>query len=454
METTDQQTPSVPTGPFREFMRSHTARFIIVGLITLVLLIPLGQIGFLIEERKNRQEEVNQELENQWGGQAAYYGPVIQVPVREVRSFTTAAEKNKPSHQETEVVHYTGFIYPESSSEEISTQVTEKHRGIFRMPVFTAEISGKVRFDLSSLQVDAGKTVDWSRARITLVSGTGVHFQRIDPVKTGDKHYPITSQERFTTNDYLLFSSTSPFTINPLTQNTIEITTKLSLNGSQSIHYQPFAEKSIMIMQSNWNDPSFQGHLPNSNSLRISEKGFSGKWEKLTIGSGKSTLHIDKLPRNDKQFSEIRFIRPIDQYQLNERTIKYGILVLTLTFAVFFLIQIVGKIVVHPLHYFMIGLALLLFYSLLLSFSEQIGFIPAYILAASTIVLLIIWYARSVLRSLKFAVMSGLSLSLLYAFLLVIVNLEVYALIVGSIGLLVVLAGIMSVTRKINFETT
>jgi inner membrane protein len=127
--------------------------------------------------------------------------------------------------------------------------------------------------------------------------------------------------------------------------------------------------------------------------------------------------------------------------------------VLTLTFAVFFLIQIVGKVMIHPLHYFMIGLALLLFYSLLLSFSEQLGFIPAYIIASVTIVALIVWYARSVLRSMKFAVMSGLSLGLLYAFLLVIVNLEVYALIVGSIGLLFVLAAIMSVTRKINFDS-
>lgn len=142
----------------------------------------------------------------------------------------------------------------------------------------------------------------------------------------------------------------------------------------------------------------------------------------------------------------------VDQYQLNERTIKYGILVLTLTFAVFFLIQIMQKMSIHPLHYFMIGLALLLFYSLLLSLSEHFGFNRAYICSAVAIMLLIGWYAKSILNSLKFAVISGISIGILYTFLLVIVNLEIYAMLVGSIGLFFVLTAIMSITRKMNFE--
>jgi inner membrane protein len=207
-------------------------------------------------------------------------------------------------------------------------------------------------------------------------------------------------------------------------------------------------------LASNWNDPAFEGTwLPQGDAVHISDKGFTGTWNSMKIGSGKSELHLDGISRFAKNYSDIRFLKMVDHYQLNERTIKYGLLVLVLTFAVFFLIQIVGKVTVHPLHYFMIGLALLLFYSLLLSFSEHVGFIPAYIIAAGTIVLLIVWYAKSILKSLKFAFMSGTSLLLLYAFLLVIVNLEIYALIVGSIGLLFVLAAIMSVTRKINFET-
>ncbi len=454
METVQQQPTPQPPSSLQQFMRSHTARFIIVGFISLVLLIPLAQLWGLIEERKNRQNDVVDQLKTEWGGPVSYYGIVMKVPVSEV-TYWKETGKNKVQIQRSERTQRTAYIYPEWSSEELKTVVTEKYRGIFSTPTFTADITGKARFNLKDfLKHNPDREIDWSRVQVGFITGSETNFKRIDVIRFLGKSLPVTEQRRVGTDD-LTVNSTAPFSLDPAINTVIEVQVNTAINGSQSVHYQSLANESTMKLASNWNDPAFEGTwLPQSDALHISEKGFNGTWNSMKIGSGKSELHMDGITWFSKNYSDIRFIKMVDHYQLNERTIKYGLLVLVLTFAVFFLIQIIGKVSVHPLHYFMIGLALMLFYSLLLAFSEQVGFIPAYIIASSAIVLLIVWYARAVLKSLKFAIMSGTSLLLLYAFLLVIVNLEIYALIVGSIGLLVVLAAIMSFTRKINFETT
>jgi inner membrane protein len=453
METAQHQpTPQQQNG-FQQFMRSHTARFIIVGFISLVLLIPLAQLWGLIEERKDRQNDVVDQLKTEWGGPVSYYGIVMKVPVTEIVHWEET-DKNKVKIPHTEHNKHTAYIYPEWSSEDLNTVVTEKYRGIFSTPTFTADIKGKARFNLKDfLKKNPNREIDWNHTQVGFITDSETNFKRIDAIHFLGKSLPVNEQRRIGTDD-LTINMTVPFALDPVANTVIEAQINTEINGSQSIHYQSLANESTMKLASNWNDPAFEGTwLPQSDALHITEKGFNGTWNSMKIGSGKSELHLDGITWFSKNYSDIRFIKMVDHYQLNERTIKYGLLVLVLTFAVFFLIQIIGKVNVHPLHYFMIGLALLLFYSLLLAFSEQVGFIPAYIIAASVIVLLIVWYARAVLKSLKFAFMSGTSLLLLYAFLLVIVNLEIYALIVGSIGLLVVLAAIMSFTRKINFET-
>jgi inner membrane protein len=453
METTSRQPEPHKPYTFQQFMRSHTARFIIVGFISLVLLIPLVNMSFLIGERKMRQNDVVDELKTEWGSDVSYHGVILKVPVKETRRITVTNEETKSTSYRYETVDRTGYIFPQQSTEKIRANVTEKYRGIFSTPVFAADMSSNASFDIAALKNDsARKGIDWTKVQILLVTNPEARFRKVADFHMNGRSYPIEYQSEFA-HSYLLNAS-APIDLSGVSSRNLQIAVTTSLNGSQAIHYQSFATRSTMHMQSNWKDPAFAGtSLPNGNAPEISKNGFERTWNNVEIGNGKSALHIDQIPAHTRKFSDVRFITPVDHYQLNERTVKYGLLVLTLTFAVFFLIQIVGKIAIHPLHYFMIGLALILFYCLLLSFSEQIGFTKAYLIASATIVLLIAWYAKSILRSLKFAIMSGLSLSLLYAFLLVIVNLEVYALIVGSIGLLLALIAIMSVTRKLNFES-
>jgi inner membrane protein len=143
---------------------------------------------------------------------------------------------------------------------------------------------------------------------------------------------------------------------------------------------------------------------------------------------------------------------PVDEYQKSERCAKYGFLVISLTFLIFFLIQSISKINIHPFQYLMIGLALTLFYTLLIAVSEHSNFLKAYLIAVSSVIVLITLYSKSILKTFKFPLFIGLSLTALYTFIFVIIQLENYALLVGSLGLFIILSIIMYASRKIDWN--
>jgi len=138
------------------------------------------------------------------------------------------------------------------------------------------------------------------------------------------------------------------------------------------------------------------------------------------------------LMQNVKEYAfGVNFKIPIDEYQKSERSVKYGFLVIGLTFLVFFLIQTMSKINIHPFQYLMIGIALTMFYTLLISISEHSSYLKAYLIAGSAVITLISLYSKSILKNIKFPFFIGISLTVLYTFIFVIIQLESYSLLVG-----------------------
>jgi inner membrane protein len=177
----------------------------------------------------------------------------------------------------------------------------------------------------------------------------------------------------------------------------------------------------------------------------------SGKcWTSIALFRSSFFEHLPHL--NEYAFG-VNFMIPVDEYQKSERTAKYGFLVIGLTFLIFFLIQSLSKIGIHPFQYLMIGLALIMFYTLLISISEHSNYFNAYLTASIAVILLIALYARSILKNIKFPIFIASSLSLLYSFIYVIIQLESYALLVGSVGLFIILALVMYVSRKIDWNS-
>jgi inner membrane protein len=155
---------------------------------------------------------------------------------------------------------------------------------------------------------------------------------------------------------------------------------------------------------------------------------------------------------NDYLFG-VKLLETVDQYQQNERASKYGFLVIGLTFLVFFLIQSISKINIHIFQYTMIGLALVMFYTLLISITEHSTFSIAYIIAAIGVIIMIVLYSISILKDKKFPLFIGISLTALYSFIFVIIQLEDYALLVGSIGLFAILGAVMYFSKKIDWNS-
>lgn len=426
METNQKQ-----QNEFLTFLYSTFGRILTIGIITLVLMIPLTRVYFLIIERADRAETVNEDLENEWGGQLEYKGIYLRVPI---------IEKNKSKGY--------AFFYPKSQNDAIKIAVSDKKRGIYNFTVFQTDAQSNVIFEIKK----KSNELDWTKAQVGILTNQNARFTNVDTFEINDKKLAILgeTQAHQNTSDKLIVSE--PFAI-PIEALHLKVNAAFSCNASGSIQVKSVANKTQLKMNSNWNTPSFGGtHLPEPNKTKITKKGFEAEWNKINLGDNGKNFTTNQINEADDATAETSFIYPVNQYQLNERTVKYAILVVSLTFAVFFLTELIGKMSIHPLHYLMIGLALILFYVLLLSFSEQIGFDKSYLIACSAIVLVIIWYAKAILQSLKFAIMCGTSIILLYAFLFVIVNLETYALIVGSIGLFFVLVAIMNFTKRLKIQ--
>ena len=249
---------------------------------------------------------------------------------------------------------------------------------------------------------------------------------------------------------------------------------KLNLNGSEDIRFFPLAEQTQVAMTSDWASPSFGGaFLPVARTVQ--KTGFSANWQvshfarsfpqigrlkSLSLLSESYHQSLEQLGEQTASPGNIRetafgvsLLDTVDFYRQVERVVKYGILFLMTTFLTFFIFEVVLSVYVHMFQYILVGLALCLFYLLLLAFSELIGFTPAYIIASVAIISLITYYCSGFVLNKKYLAIVPFVLGVLYAYLYVLLQLEDFSLLFGSIGLFVILAVLMVVTRKIRWQS-
>jgi len=423
----NQETNNKETNEFVKFLNSSIGRLLLIAGLTIVLLIPMINVTSLIRERQNRALDIKSEIRSEWGGNFNYKGLVLRIPVKN--------SKHKKYL----------FFFPEEERTSLNVNTSIKKRGIYHFPVFQSRNHTSAGFIPNLNNPD----LDLTKAQIGLLALAETRISDMEKIEINGSGLEIEQQIPAENSSDKLFYATAPFTIDKSTTQ-INVNTTYTVNGSGKIIIRGFAKKSAYKMTSNWNNPAFSGtSLPNPDSFEV-KNGFTSSWNMLNIAQNPKagTEHSYRYGKTAE--ASVDFLEAIDHYQLNERTVKYAILVILLTFTVFYLIELIGKMLIHPIHYLMIGLSLILFYLILLSFSEQFGFARSYLAAGIGIITLLSWYAYSVLRSLKFAVTILIAISILYGFLYVIVNLETYALIVGSLGLFVVLAAIMSFTRRLK----
>jgi inner membrane protein len=421
------------------FFQSTTAKMIMVGLLTLILLIPLAYVQELIQERSQRKKEVISEVSNLWGKDIYFYGPTLKIPYKE---------------ETTERITYAYFFPEKLNNKSYIKKNTSLKRGIYNNVVFNANMDfdgyfAKPNFERLGI---AESSVIWEKATI-IIKTTNLKSIKSDlNIKLNNQNFEFESKSD-EDNSYGTLE-TNLFNYNTLVnQEKINFNFNMKYNGSNSVKFIPIGKKTTIAIDSDWESPSFEGAFAaNDVSKKIDKKGFHVEWKVLDINRSFSQQYTNKMPNlNDYTFG-VKLIETVDEYQQNERASKYGFLVIGLTFLIFFLIQSISKINIHIFQYSMIGLALIMFYTLLISITEHSSFIFAYLIAGLGVIVMITLYSISIIENKKFPVFIGLSLTALYSFIYVIIQLENYALLVGSIGLFAILGAVMYFSRQIDWK--
>jgi inner membrane protein len=420
--------------------RSVTLKIISVGILILLLLIPAVMIQNLIRERQFRRDSAVNEINQKWGGSQTITGPFITVPFK-----IFFKDKDGETQFYLKYLH----ILPENLSitGEIKPQVL--YRGLFETVVYNARLRFKGNFKIPSsgqLNIDSDNIL-WDRACVAL----GITDMR----GIEDKIVIVFNEVDYNTNPGLKTTDLADAGVStiaklPMKDESYSFSFGLNLKGSDQMNFIPVAEFNTVKIDSNWPSPSFNGtFLPDSREVR--KDGFSATWK---------ILHVN---RNYPQFWEggqykvvessfgVKLILTADIYQKSMRLAKYAIIFLLFTFAAFFFSEVMNKKRIHPIQYTLIGMAILIFYTLVLSLSEHMHFNYAYILAAISVTLIISGYAKAIVSNSRFALTIFGLLAILYGYLFIVLQLEDYALISGSIGLFIIIALVMFITRRINW---
>ncbi|NVK52141.1 MAG: cell envelope integrity protein CreD [Flavobacteriaceae bacterium] len=436
---------------------SSTARMMMIGFLSFILLIPLIFIEDLIRERSHRQDSVINEISKQWGNEVVIYGPILKVPYKVFSEKTITNEKTKQvTTEKIEHIKY-GYFFPEKLDVNSTINPEQKKRGIYTTAVFNSNILINGTFDsldFSQKEVDA-KDILWNKSKILLKTTNVKGVNSLLSVVINGKNYGLSSAATERYNEYGYYTlESSAVALKEIrkSKKPFSFSLDFSVRGSKEIRFIPIGKETTAQIASNWKTAKFMGEFLPYNPDKISENGFNAKWKILDINRPFSQQHFGELPYLNQFDFGVNFKIPVDEYQKSERSAKYGFLVICLTFLVFFLIQTMSKINMHPFQYLMIGLALLMFYTLLVSISEHSNFLKAYGIASISVIGLITIYAKNILKSIRFMMLVGTSLSALYAFIFIIIQLESYALLVGSIGLFFILATVMYVSRKIDWS--
>jgi inner membrane protein len=440
------------------FGESVLVKISLIGMLTLLLLIPSSWIQDVISERQQRQNEVIEEISDKWSGSQLIEGPILVLPY-----IKNIAEKNdNGTINYIEETHHI-YILPETLNVNTDVKPELLHRGIFETVVYNSMINVDGKF--SSLELKKSginlEMIQWDKVKMAIGLSDLKGLKNNPIIELDGKNYEV--EPDFT--DIKLFNNNLIIQtdLNESKNTSIPFTFKLDIRGSSELNFLHLGKTTNVKMKGLWNNPSFVGrYLPDERT--ISDIEFNATWKMPYFNRSfpqqwieKDATLITKIANTNSNNNEavfgVRFISAVDQYQKTMRTAKYSILIILLTFISLFFTELLTKKKVHLLQYVLIGASMTIYYTLLLSFSEQIGFNKAYLIASVATIILIVLFLTSLLKSKKPAIIFGIILSILYGFIFIIIQLQDLSLLFGSIGLFIIIAVMMYLSSKLNWET-
>lgn len=437
-------------------MKLQNSIFVKLGVVcglVIMLLIPLSMIRGVVLERSGYRALVVQDIAATWTGEQLLVGPIINLPYQ-VRYQERRWNKHTEAYEHVEKLRWeSASLMPETLNIVGSIPVEKRFRGIYGVPVYAAslQISGSfAAADVAAIRaatkgfekfgngefalavgdvrgIDAVPSLDWNGQPVSFVPGSGMRG-----IGEGI-HAPLTVDEL---------------------KAPMQFSMHLQLRGSTALRFAPLAGSVSVKLDSPWAHPRFDGRfLPVTR--RVGADGFAAQWRTSSFSSGAPQLLENCVNGQCDQLASgafgVQFIETVDLYQKVTRALKYGVLFIGLTFVAFFLTESLTARILHPLQYLLVGISLAMFYLLLVSLSEHIGFANAYALSTFACVTLIWRYLSGVLASARIGLAFAAGIASLYSMLFVILRSEDFALLMGSALLFAMLAGIMLLTRRVNW---
>lgn len=428
------------------WVHSPIARAAVIGVLILLLMIPLAMVGMLVGEREATRFVVEREVAEKWGGDQLLVGPILSVPYR-YRTFG-------PNGEVLSHVGHTRFL-PAILDIEGDVRPEIRYRGIYEVALYDVGLRWTGEFerpDPGIWKIPA-EDVLWDEAVLVVGIPDLRGIKRAVVARWGDEALTFEPGPGAVALCASGIHARVPHLEEAAPGERVPFSFELDLNGSRELLFSPLGKETRLSLTSTWPSPSFTGQfLPDSREVR--PNGFTAEWNISYLTRPFPQEWKDNEVTADllaQWTSGVSLFQPVDSYTKTSRTTKYGILFLFMTFAVYFLFEILGRLRIHPFQYLLVGFALCLFYLLLLSLSEHLGFGKAYLVASAGTVGLIAAYSGSVLGSFGRAAAIGAGLSGLYAYLYVLLQLEDYALLLGSVGLFALLAAAMALTRRVDW---
>lgn len=418
---------------------SKTLKVLGIAILALLLLIPAAMIQSLIREREFAFQEVYTEVGQKWGYPQTITGPVIVVPYLTYSQSTDGKllTYRKNAYFLPDSLVYTGEITPET-----------RYRGIYKVPVYSGSLNVKGSFkqpDLSQWKISS-ENILWDEASISIGISDMRGIRNAIVLSLGGNNMEMNPGAD--ARDIISSGISSIIDLKKYTE--LPFSFSIDLNGSQSLSFIPLGKQTDVQLTSTWSNPSFSGaFLPASRE--VNEKGFNASWKVLNLNRNFPQQWIGNEYIVSESSFGVDFLLPVDHYQKNTRSAKYAIMFIGLTFVAFLLFELISKRKIHPVQYLLVGGALCVFYTLLVSFSEHIGFFWAYTISSVSTIALISLYFYSIIGSLRSTSLLSLMLVGLYLFLFTILQLQDYALLMGSIGLFAVISVVMYVSRRVDW---
>lgn len=408
---------------------------VIISIFVLVLLIPISYIRELITERATRQAEVTEEISRKWSGPQTISGPVLVVPYYEhiKKDGKDIAQKSM------------AYFLPDQLQVDGEIQPETRNRSLYKVSLMKSEMVLKGRFkslNLQALQLNAESMI-WGEARLILGFSDMKGLAKDVRLSWGQQDLLMNPGAQ---NSVSANGVSVPVSINATTETDFKV--NLALKSSKYIYFNALGNNTDIHLKSAWTSPSFEG-MPDT--AELSKAGFNAHW-KLVEASRPYPQQWKNTPVNLSAYTVgVRFANADENYIMTERIVKYAILFIALTFAIFFLVEMLQKLQIHPLQYGLVGIALCIFYVLVLSIAEYAGFNTAYAIASTATVALIGMYVWSIFRKASVSAAFTLGLAILYVYIFFLIQLEDMSLIFGSVALFLVVAAIMFFTRKVNW---